>query len=145
MVSNDTVEWLRPTELTEPGEVVKIPAATMEQELSERKSFIQSADVTEDVKVRVAASLDAHSALGSFSKLIKAHGLSQDWHRHRFQSVVRRIRAWCTTTAVPWREEWVSSSDESSSTISTGDASPTKAQRHLFEQFVGGTRVSSMG
>jgi hypothetical protein len=135
-VSDDTIVWLLPTELSGSGELVKIPAATLEQELSERKSFIQSADLAEDAKNRIAASLDAHSGLGSFSKLIKAHGLSQMWHRHRFQTVVRRIRAWCTAAGVPWREEWGSSSDASKPPTQTGDDLPAKNQRYLFERFV---------
>ena len=135
VVSDDTVVWLLPTELSGSGELVKIPAATLEQELSERKSFIQSADLAEDAKIRIAASLDAHSGLGSFSKLIKAHGLSQMWHRHRFQAVVRRIRAWCTAAGVPWREGWVSSSDASTPT-QTGDDLPATNLRCLFERFV---------
>jgi len=86
------------------GRAHQNPAATLEGELSERKSFIQSADLTDDAKNEIAASLDAHSGLGSFSKLIKSHGLSQMWHRRRFQAVVRRIRAWCTAVGIPWRE-----------------------------------------
>src|ERR1035441_8047871 len=94
------------------------------------------ADLAQEAKNRIAASLDAHSGLGSFSKLIKAHGLSQMWHRHRFQAVVRRIRAWCTAAGVPWREEWVSSSDASKPPTQTGDDLPAKNQRYLFERFV---------
>jgi hypothetical protein len=135
-VSNDTIVWLLPTELSGSGELIKIPAATLEGELSERKSFIQSADLTDDAKNRIAASLDAHSGLGSFSKLIKSHGLSQMWHRHRFQAVVRRIRAWCTAVGVAWREEWVASSDASKPPAQTGDDLSAKNQRYLFERFV---------
>jgi hypothetical protein len=136
VVSDDTVVWLLPTELSGSGELVKIPAATLELELSERKSFIQSVDLSEDVRNRIAGSLDAHSGLGSFSKLIKAHGLSQMWHRHRFQSVVRRIRAWCATAGIPWREDWVLSGDASKPSTSTGDELPTANQRHIFERLV---------
>jgi hypothetical protein len=136
VVSNDSVVWLLLTELSGSGELVKIPIATLEQELSERKSFLQSAGLTEDAKNRIAVSLDTHSGLGSFSKLIKAHGLSQMWHHHRFQAVVRRIRAWCTAAGVPWREEWVSSSDESKSPTQTGGDLPAKNQRYLFTRLV---------
>jgi hypothetical protein len=136
VISDDTVVWLLPTELSGSGELVKIPAASLEQELSERKSFIQSADIAQDAKNRIAAGLDAHSGLGSFSKLIKAHGLSQVWHRHRFQTVVRRIRAWCSATGVPWREEWVSPSDASKPPAQTGDDLPAKKQRYLFGRLV---------
>jgi len=136
VLSDDTVVWLLPTELSGSGELVKIPAATLELELGERKSFIQSVDLAEDVKNRIAGSLDTHSGLGSFSKLIKAHGLSQIWHRHRFQAVVRRIRAWCTAAGVPWREEWVSSSDASKQLAPTGDDLPGTNQRQLFERLV---------
>jgi len=136
VLSDDTVVWLLPTELSGSGELVKIPAATLELELGERKSFIQSVDLAEDVKNRLAESLDTHSGLGSFSKLIKAHGLSQIWHRHRFQAVVRRIRAWCTAAGVPWREEWVSSSDASKPLTPTGDDLSGTNQRRLFERLV---------
>jgi hypothetical protein len=136
VLSDDTVVWLLPTELSGSGELVKIPAATLELELRERKSFIQSVDLAEDVKNRLAESLDTHSGLGSFSKLIKAHGLSQIWHRHRFQAVVRRSRAWCTAAGVPWREEWVSSSDASKPLTPTGDDLSGTNQRRLFERLV---------
>ena len=136
VLSDDTVVWLLPTELSGSGELVKIPAATLELELGERKSFIQSVDLAEDVKNLIAGSLDTHSGLGSFSKLIKTHGLSQNWHRHRFQAVVRRIRAWCTATGVPWREGWVSSSDASKRLAPIGDDLPGTNQRQLFERLV---------
>jgi hypothetical protein len=136
VLSDDTVVWLLPTELSGSGELVKIPAATLELELGERKSFIQSVDLAEDIKNRIAGSLDAHSGLGSFSKLIKTHGLSQTWHRHRFQAVARRIRAWCSATGVPWREEWVSSSDASKRLAPTGDDLSGTNQRQLFERLV---------
>ena len=136
VVSSDTVVWLLPTELSGAGQLVKIPAATLDQELGERKSFIESADLAQEAKSRIAASLDAHSGLGSFSKLIKAHGLSQIWHRHRFQMVVRRIRAWCTAAGVPWREEWVSSSDALKPSTQTGDDLPAKNQRYLFGRLI---------
>ena len=48
VVSDDTVVWLLLTELSGSGELVKIPAATLEQELSERKSFIESADLAQE-------------------------------------------------------------------------------------------------
>ena len=136
VVSDDTIVWLRPTELSGSGELVKIPAATLELELSERKSFIQSADLADDAKNRIAASLDTHSGLGSFSKLIKAHGVSQMWHRHRFQAVVRRIRTWCAAVGVSWREEWVSSGDAPKLPPHTREDLPAKDQRYLFERFV---------
>jgi hypothetical protein len=136
VISDDTVVWLLPTELSGRGELVKIPAATLDQELSERKSFIESADLPVLDKSRIAASLDTHSALGSFSKLIKAHGLSQMWHRHRFQTVVRRIRTWCSTAGIPWREEWISSTDESTRPTHIGHSLVVKNQRYLSERFL---------
>jgi hypothetical protein len=135
-VSDDKIVWLLPTELSGSGELVKILPATLEQELSERKTFIQSADIALETKGQIATSFDAHSALGSFSKLVKAHGLAQIWHRHRFQTVVRRIRAWCAATGVPWREEWVSSSDGSKLPILARADMQSKNQRYLFERFV---------
>lgn len=135
-VSDDTIVWLLPTELSGSGELVKIPAATLDQELSDRKSFIQTAEIAQEAKDQIATSLDTHSGLGSFSKLIKAHGLAQMWHRHRFQTVVRRIRAWCAATGVSWREAWVSSEEASRSIIQAGDE-PSKNQRFLFERFIG--------
>ena len=133
-VSDDRIMWLRPTELSGTGELVKIPAATLDLELGERKSFIQSLDVAEEVKTGIAESLDAHSGLGSFSKRIKAHGLSQIWHRHRFEAVVRRIRLWCAGAGVPWREEWVSSSNASKPSIPASNSKRAANQHQLFER-----------
>jgi hypothetical protein len=134
-VSDDAIVWLRPTELSGSGELVKIPAATLEQEIGDRKSFIQTADIAQEAKEQIATSLDTHSGLGSFSKLIKAHGLAQLWHRHRFQIVVRRMRFWCAATGVHWREAWVSP-EEFSQPITQRGVEPGKKQRHLFERFI---------
>jgi hypothetical protein len=134
-IADDKVVWLLPTELSGSGELVKIPAATLEQELSGRKSFIQTADILPEAKTQIAATLDTHAGLGAFSKLIKTHGLAQSWHRHRFQNVVRRIRAWCASTGVPWRESWISSTDVSGTVTQVG-VEPNKKQRELFERFM---------
>lgn len=135
-VSNDTIVWLLPTELAGSGELIKIPVATLDQELSERKSFIQSADLPQQAELRIAASLDTHSGLGTFSKLVKAYGLSQAWHRHRFQAVVRRIRAWCMSAGIPWHEEWVLSAGPSTLLPQSGSDLKSKDQRDKFMRFV---------
>lgn len=132
--ADDTIKWLSLTQLSGSGELVKIPAATLGVELSDRKSFIQSMDLNEQDRNRIAESLDARSGLGSFSKLLKLHGLSHQWHRYRFQAIVRRIRAWCITEGVPWHEEWIQSSANRIPTASVVVDSSSLSQRQVFER-----------
>jgi len=132
--TSDTVVWLRPDELFGPEQLVKIPTATLELELSDRRYFIgKAADVAEDVRQRLAEAMEIHSSLGAFSRLIKAHGLSQQWHYYRFKTIVQRIRTWCVEEAVAWRDEWIPSGD---ALAPAADEPVDKAQRYLLERLV---------
>jgi hypothetical protein len=132
---NDTVEWLAANEQPGLRRLIKIPPSTLDQELEERRTFVLSSDIEDEVKDRMVATLSSHSGLGSFAKVIGSHGLARKWHGHRFQSVLRRMRAWCEAAHVPWREQWIVTSDQwPAPSVTT--AKVTDEHRNLFGKFV---------
>ncbi|MGA2715322.1 MAG: hypothetical protein ABSG41_19650 [Bryobacteraceae bacterium] len=132
---NDTVEWLAVNEQPGLRRLIRIPPSTLDQELEERRAFVQSSDIEGEVKDRIVATLSSHAGLGSFAKVIGAYGLARKWHAHRFQSVVRRMKAWCEAEHVPWREQWIVTSDQwPAPTVAT--VKVTEAHRNLFGKFV---------
>jgi hypothetical protein len=132
---NDTVEWLAANEPPGLRRLVSIPPSTLQQELDERRTFVQSSEIEGEVKDRIVAALSSHAGLGSFAKVIAAHGLARKWHAHRFQAVVRRMKAWSEAEHVPWREDWIITSDHRSPpNIGIGKA--TDESRNLFGRFV---------
>jgi len=132
--SNDNVVWLHANEPS--GQLIKMPAATWEQEIEDRKLFISSAEIEIVAKDKISASLEKSSGLGSFSKLIKAHGLSESWHLFRFQAVVRRIKAFSNDFGVPWREDWLNSNKPRFATFQAGMGMEVHSSRHLLDRFV---------
>src|SRR5438270_174457 len=76
----DTIEWLTEDEKPNGARFVRIPAATPDQELAERRAFSLLPDMEKNVQDKLLGTLTAHSALGSFSAALRAHGLARKWH-----------------------------------------------------------------
>jgi hypothetical protein len=133
----DTIEWLTEDENPAGVRFVRIPAATLDQELSDRRAFSLSPGIEKDVQGKLLGTLTAHSALGSFSAVLRAHGLARKWHFYRFSEVVRRIKKWCESEKVPWLDEWITPVNQHSKAdaAATPPAS-TEARRTSFSQFV---------
>ena len=110
----DAVEWLAEDEKPDGVRLVRIPAATLDQEISERRAFSLSSGIEKDVQDKLLGTLTAHSALGSFSAVLRAHGLAYKWHLYRFSEVVQRIKKWCESEKVLWRDEWITSTNQRS-------------------------------
>ena len=116
---------------------VRIPAATLDQELSDRRAFSLSPGIEKDVQDKLLGTLTAHSALGSFSAVLRAYGLARKWHFYRFSEVVRRIKKWCESEKVLWRDEWLTPVNQHSKADAVAAPSAsTEARRTSFGQFV---------
>jgi hypothetical protein len=111
--NTDTIEWIAEDDEHDLGRLTRIPHVALVQELRDREEFSRSSEIQEEVRVRLLAALGAHSALGAFSAELRAHGLARKWHFHRLRAVIGRIKAWCETEHIRWRDEWLGSSDRS--------------------------------
>ena len=103
----DTIKWSPATEALDPQRFVKIPPATLSQELEDRKAFVLSSGIDSQIRDSLLATLQDHAALWAFSRTVKEHGLARKWHLYRFQAVVTRIRHWCESEHIDWREDWL--------------------------------------
>lgn len=133
----DTIEWLTEDENPDGVRLVRIPAATLDQELSDRRAFSLSPGIEKDVQDKLLGTLTAHSALGSFSAVLRAYGLARKWHLYRFSEVVRRIKKWCESEKVLWRDEWLTPVNQHSKADAVAAPSAsTEARRTSFSQLV---------
>jgi hypothetical protein len=133
----DTIEWLTEDENPDGVRLVRIPAATLDQELSDRRAFSLSPGIEKDVQDKLLGTLTAHSALGSFSAVLRAYGLARKWHFYRFSEVVRRIKKWCESEKVLWRDEWLTPVNQHSKADAVAAPSAsTEARRTSFSQLV---------
>jgi len=133
----DTIEWLTEDENPDGVRLVRIPAATLDQELSDRRAFSLSPGIEKDVQDKLLGTLTAHSALGSFSAVLRAHGLARKWHFYRFSEVVRRIKKWCESEKVLWRDEWITPVNQhSTANAVAAPSASTEARRTSFSQLV---------
>lgn len=135
----DSIEWLAEDQKLDLGRLTRIPPATMAQELRDREEFSRSSEIQDEVRDRLLAALGAHSALGSFSLELRAHGLARKWHFHRLRAVIGRIRAWCEAEHVQWRDDWMDASDKRIQNAGVRAASmATKDRRGLFRHLFDG-------
>jgi hypothetical protein len=110
----DAIDWLADDEKPDGVRLVRIPAATLDQEISDRRAFSLLSGIDKDVQDKLLGTLTARSALGSFSAVLRAHGLARKWHFYRFSEVVQRIKKWCESEKVLWRDEWITSTNQRS-------------------------------
>jgi hypothetical protein len=133
----DTIKWSPANESLDLERFVKIPPATLSQELEDRKAFALSSGIDSQIKDSLVATLEDHSALWAFSRTLKEHGLARKWHLYRFQALVMRIRNWCESQHVDWREDWLrSKTDQPNRPKSVNMSQPIEERRHLFGKFV---------
>jgi hypothetical protein len=119
--NTDKIRWATANEALLPMEFAKIPPATLEQELEDRRSFASSPEIDSQIRDSLLATLQDHAALWAFSRIVKERGLSHKWHFSRFRALVSRIRTWCTNEHIQWREDWLCST--------TGQPSRVKSLR----------------
>jgi hypothetical protein len=134
--ASDVIEWFPTGETLDVTQFAKIPPATLDQELDDRKAFTQLNEIDVPVRESLLASLGSHSALGAFSKVLRAHGLSRKWHLYRFQAVTKRIKGWCEVEQIPWRDEWIHASEQWKHSSPVNASKPARAQRNIFGNFL---------
>ena len=108
----DTVLWFREDAPPDSATFVKIPPATVQEQLEDRRLFAESSDVENDSKQALLGSLGGDTALGSFSNAVRAHGLARKWHLYRFRAVTKRIKDWSEREGVPWHDQWLYASEQ---------------------------------
>ena len=102
----DTVKWLAIDESQPNHRLVRMPSPSQSEEVEDRRFFANSPELS-DHKDALLSTLGDHSALWAFSKSIKERGLGRKWHLYRFQIIVRRLKLWCASEHVEWRDEWI--------------------------------------
>jgi hypothetical protein len=134
--TRDTIVWLEPDAPIDEASLVRIPAATQEQEVSDRKAFVQSEGIepgTRDSLLHALEESGQSSVLWGFSQVIRSSRLSRKWHVFRFQELTKRIRAWCEQDAIVWRDDWIVAVDERSQEAS-GEVPIVVIERTALEE-----------
>lgn len=90
-----------------PSGAVKLPSASLANEIALRNRFIHDGAHSDDAKTELSASLQEPRPLTSFTERIKAFGLSRDWHRFRAGAVVNVLKNWSVEHAIPWNPAWL--------------------------------------
>ncbi|MGA8528384.1 MAG: hypothetical protein WB622_01635 [Acidobacteriaceae bacterium] len=113
----DRFLWLDGESATANDELVPGPRASREQEIDDRRSFVESsvqAGETRDELLKILAE-PGNSGLWAFSNMLRKSGLSRKWHEFRFQRVTGRIRAWSEHAHQVWRDDWLVAGEISAS------------------------------
>jgi hypothetical protein len=132
----DSIQWASADRPLDAKRFVQIPPATKLQELDDRKAFALSIDIENQRDVLLAA-LGEHSALFAFSKTVKEFGLGRKWHLYRFQALVKRIRSWCESENIDWRDEWIGAKPDTSNRVQLPHlVPPTLQQPTALARFV---------
>ena len=136
--STDKIAWKPADAILEESAFAKIPPATLDQELEDRRAFARSSEIDPEISLRLLGTGDDHAALWSFSKLVKENGLAHKWHFFRFRSLVMRIRRWCESEHIEWHEDWLRSRSYASNRPTLPDFRDAISQQHRFEGFLEG-------
>src|SRR5262249_2838938 len=133
----DTVEWQESDGNQDSEGLVRIPPATLAQERADRDAFAKLPDVSEDDRIGLLKVLSEGTHLGVFSSELRSRGLAQKWHFYRLKAVIDRIRRWCQTEGLEWRNEWISTADtQRQSTHSALPSAATRERQHALSTFV---------
>lgn len=133
---SDTVKWFVVDESQPIPQLVKMPSPSQSEEVEEKRTFANSPELA-DHKDSLLSTLSDHSALWAFSKVIKERGLGRKWHLYRFQLIVRRLKQWCASEHVEWRDEWIGQAPPRVIWTKFGQtADIPRDQRKLFEKVI---------
>jgi len=136
--STDKITWRTANETLGALEFVKIPPATLSQELEDRRAFALSSEIDPQIKDSLLATLQDHSALWAFSRIVRENGLAHKWHFFRFRSLIMRIRHWCERENIEWREDWLRSKSDQPNRAKSVNISGFIDEQHRFEGFLEG-------
>jgi len=132
----DTVTWRDATQILDPLQYARIPMATRGQELDTRSAFAVSTEIDPEVRDSLLATLQEHSALWAFSRIVKERGLAHRWHFFRFRALILRVREWCEREQVEWREDWLRSREDQPSHTNSRDISDFIDNHRRVEGFL---------
>lgn len=106
---HDRILWLPEAEGTASGNLIPIPPSSKDQEIADRRSFIESLQEEQGLLDSLRRVLDesGNSVLWSFSQHLRSAQLSRKWHEYRFQLVTSRIRHWSEAQRIPWQDSWL--------------------------------------
>jgi len=136
VVATDRFMWVLEGAAIDETQLKAVPPATLEDEIGHRRAFLDSVSLDETSRSAIFQTLTTTSALWAFSQAIRTRGLSKKWHSFRFERIVSRIRAWCKSVDVPWREAWLAEAGSSD----WGAAAPMTSepqQRENLTQILG--------
>ncbi len=109
------------------------PRASKDQEIDDRRSFVETNVQTGETRVALLRTLTetGNSALWAFANVLRASGLSRKWHEYRFQRLTGRIRAWSEHARQVWRDDWLVAGEVTASRkpeLATGsESAPSRA------------------
>lgn len=106
---SDEVVWFDANQ-PKPAAAIPFVRATFEQEIVDRKTFIDSSDehLSQEAKATLSIALQSTSPLGAFSNAVKNLQLGNAWHRFRMGAVLTRLRRWSVENGVEWNSSWIS-------------------------------------
>lgn len=133
--TRDTILWLDADALKDEASLVRIPAASRDQEVADRNAFAHSENIEPGTRDSLLHALEesGQSVLWGFSQVIRSAGLSRKWHVFRFHELTKRIRTWCEQNAIVWRDDWIVAVDEKSREAS-GDVPIVALDRTALEE-----------
>lgn len=105
----DRIVWLSQADGETNPALKPIPPASRDQEIADRRAFIDSLQVEPAILENLTRALGetGSSVLWAFSQALRSAQLSRKWHEYRFQLVTSRIRHWSEAQHVPWQESWL--------------------------------------
>lgn len=133
----DEIIWAKDGELEASPTLVKMPTPNLEQLLDYRREFATLPEIDPQVREELLSTLQVHSALGAFSKILKENGLAHKWHYFQFRILVSHLRHWCAETHVEWREDWIQSRRDQGAESVSLNLKEMLDQQHRIEGFLG--------
>jgi hypothetical protein len=106
---HDQFLWLDAEEAGKNDTLVPGPRASREQEIADRRSFVDTSVQPGETREALLRTLTetGNSGLWAFSNVLRTSGLSRKWHEFRFQRLTGRIRTWSEHARQVWREDWL--------------------------------------
>ena len=135
---DDKIKWHAADEAAVSHDFSKIPPATLAQELEDRREFAHSLEIDSQIKDNLLGIPQNQSGLWTFTKILKENGLSHKWHFFRFRALIMRIRSWCESENIEWREDWLRSGNAPPNSGKPLSIPDLIDKQHRFEGFLQG-------
>lgn len=137
----DRFLWLDGDSVGANDGLIPGPRASKEQEIDDRRSFVETSVQAEETKQALLRALTetGSSGLWAFSNVLRTSGLSRRWHEYRFQRLTGRMRAWSEHARQVWRDDWlvageISASRKAEPAAAVGSATDRARLQELFSR-----------